>query len=1130
MDNLYIGTSAAEVLHFVSIPADPEDELQRPTFIFASRLQPQYTQSSALANVLSGVQEITLLPSIRKACILCNNTLTFYSLPELSPALRNTKVPNCTWAGGIDLDAASIEHDEGVVIMICIKNRIRLVKIGEEPKPIKNIEFPGCLMSVRRGGFACVADAHSYALLDLDNQQKVPLFPISSIDDSATGGQVQDISGEDGRIAGTGRRSSSAALFSDATALDTNGHSRSTSLGAFVGNLSKRQSSLQAKSHARSSLSQEASSAKPASPVPAASPMKSSVHLAIQSPRPPTPEDVLPPPPKGSNMSKELPPVPALSYSTVRPFICSPTSTEFLLITGTSQDEPGVGIFVNLDGDVVRGTLEFSRYPGSVVLDGQGARSGVVRRRGLEGEEGYVLASIVQSGGKDRKGTIEIQRWDGDSSEVKSYLNLPLGPLKKHVDDEEQNSNATTGLRKVHSPATVPFPELGQKLRAEHLGSPSEYNTVTGQDSGHTNMQTWEVDRYKEEAEFGKRLGGRSSQIIAWSGSSIWWVVRRPLVLRLDAALDEATDMATDTPRGVCDRSKVTRVVNSIRDQEANSETEFFSLEYIRQKASLILFVDLIAQPVGFGGDKMATEELLISGGIDPRVVLTFIPLLQGEIVAGPRGVWIHAGLVKVVQHQWPSVSANLSTTSPLDQVGMEIMDLVKRYLFSWRQRKGFGSIADAKEVFQTVDAALLHVLLYISQQQSPTSLAASDTRIEMYSVVDQGVSCFDRAIVLLEQYQRLYVLSRLYQSRRMAGQVLETWARIVQGEVDRGGELVDGENEVRKYLIKIKDVSLVKKYGTWLARRNPALGVRVFTEDSSRVKFEPHQVVQLLQKQAPEAVKVYLEHLVFGKKSTRYANDLISYYLDNVLKVLETSDDDRAMLEQSYETYRALRPPKPTYRQFITDNSIASSWWHDRLRLLELLGGSHGSDFAYDVPSVLSRIEPFEQHLVPESIILDGRQGRHPQALRLLIHGLGDYHTAINYCLLGGSSMFHPVSGRPSPDITPTREEQAVLFDCLLSEFLRIKDVSDRIERTSELLDRFGAWYDVTKVLRLIPDTWSVDLIASFLIRALRRLINERNEAMITKSLSGAENLQIASEFIEKCHEVGPQIETVQP
>ena len=73
-----------------------------------------------------------------------------------------------------------------------------------------------------------------------------------------------------------------------------------------------------------------------------------------------------------------------------------------------------------------------------------------------------------------------------------------------------------------------------------------------------------------------------------------------------------------------------------------------------------------------------------------------------------------------------------------------------------------------------------------------------------------------------------------------MVAQVLATWRRILDGEQDEGGEMIEGESDVRKYLTKIKDATLVQEYGTWLARRNPKLGVQVFADDSSRVKFTP--------------------------------------------------------------------------------------------------------------------------------------------------------------------------------------------------------------------------------------------------------------------------------------------------
>jgi hypothetical protein len=209
--------------------------------------------------------------------------------------------------------------------------------------------------------------------------------------------------------------------------------------------------------------------------------------------------------------------------------------------------------------------------------------------------------------------------------------------------------------------------------------------------------------------------------------------------------------------------------------------------------------------------------------------------------------------------------------------------------------------------VFQTVDAAVLHILLLLDQHSPRGPATGGSVRSELNDVVDKGVDCFDRAVELFEQFNRLYVLSRLYQSRKMTGQVLATWRRIVDGERDAGGELLEGEQDIRRYLTKIRDQPLVQEYGAWLANRNPKLGAQIFADDNARVKFQPSEAVALLKEKAPGAVKDYLEHLVFGKNHVQYVNDLISFYLDTVLHELERSEQAKSTLLQSYETYRAL-------------------------------------------------------------------------------------------------------------------------------------------------------------------------------------------------------------------------------
>ena len=1113
----------------MSLPGEPTNDSNVPSFILASRLQPTSSATPSTAQSIPGVQQILLIPGVNKACVLCNGTLSFYSLPELSPAFGNAKVSNCTWVGRTDSDDGVYQQGDTGIVMICVKTRIRLVRISDKVEFIKNIEYPSCLASASRGRFACVADAHTYALVDIENQQKITLFPISSLDQAAgdsTSGQVQNIS--PAQVSSVGRSASSARPRLDLRGEDTRGHERSSSLGNLVGRLGRQRGDSGARTPERPAL-ESPEPRRALSPLPATSPSRPISSLGSPSIRPVTPDKPLPPPPNELSPPKRgVPPASTQAIGILRPHISSPLSTEFLLTTGTSPDEPSVGMFVNLDGDVVRGTIEFHQYPGDIVLDnGDHASSGPTQGISDGESSGYVLASMVTPRGGGREAGIEIQRWDLEAGGTKEWLGLFEMPDNHgKLDSGSTLVKTVIGLGVTRSTTTFDFPEVGRKLRARRLGLSHPVGTAFANSPSDS-----QIARNQQEDDFASRLGHETCHIAVWSGDSIWWITKNPLILQLDAmidlSLDECTKQSSDFS---LDRDRMSQILDSIQSKEPRTETDFLTLGYVRQKISLIYFADVVNSLPSGEGQKgnvwQTTESLLIEGGIDPRALLSMVPLFQKDIVEGTKGIWIHEGLLEVIERNESSVAKKLGSTADLAVNNNNVFILLKRFLTTWRQRKGFGSISDETEVFQTVDAALLHVLLYQDQQNQSNLGGSSALRSDVLSLISSDVDCFTRAVDLLEEYRRLYVLSRLYHQRKMSSNVLATWRRIIDGEQDDGGEFVDGENEVRKYLIKLKDSALIEKYGTWLANRNPTLGVQVFSDDNSRVNFQPDQVVPLLRKHAPEAVKVYLEHLVFGKRNVQYANDLISYYLDNVLATLEASSDARATLSQSYESYRALQPPKPTYRQFITDNASPSPWWHDRLRLLELLGGSHGVGFSYDIQSILHRIEPFEQYLVPESIILDGRQARHTQALRLLTHGLGDYHTAINYCLLGGSSIFHPTSGPVDADAIPSREEQATLFAYLLYEFLRIQDVEDRLERTSELLERFGSWFDVAKVLEQIPDDWPVETVAGFLIRAFRRLVVGRSQTMITKALNGAENIKISAELVEKVEAIEPVVE----
>jgi hypothetical protein len=1000
-----------------------------------------------------------------------------------------------------------------------------------------------------------VADSRSYALLDVDRQLKIPLFPISSLDESQSGsigGRAEDISGHTGTRV---QRSTSSAQPSHASLLpEDRGHSRSTSLGTLISGVSRLQG--QRSGSRDRALDAQGSLLRESSPATARSPVRS-VKQEVRPRKDSSASDKpLPAPPSVASTAEQRVSSPAVPLVYLKPHIVSPTPQEFLLVTGTGAADPGVGLFVNLEGDVTRSTLEFDHYPTNVIVDGRGVGTELSPVNAEEDEEGYVLATMGREPDKGIQYGIEVQRWDLDPGEGevrKSWLQVPSALQSNEI---QENKIPRLGIRSVLQAGEGNFEDVVEKLRLRRFNPFATQSTGASSLSLHsadsrtaTSLERvskekelfdsqeiqdensmpegWEEARDEEEYHFAKRLGQSRSHITVWSRDKIWWAVRNPLILQLDAKLEPSEIDVQEPNRSVDDSKRILEIVNSLRGREAKTEIEYMSFGYIRQHAGLLLFINILGSSSPRTEiESRVAEEALLEGGLDPRVILTLVPLLRSEVVGGKSGIWIHGGLKETAEDFISAREAAITAEDKQQPIAEHALQFLKRFLLAWRRKKGFGSIADENEVFRSVDASLLVVLLELDKSSPRGPARGGSVRAELNELVDHGLDCFERAVTILESYHRLFVLSRLYQSRKMANEVLATWRRIVEGEGDNGGEFSDGEQKVREYLTNVRNPAAVHEYGVWLATRNPRLGVQVFAEDKSKVKFKPTEVVEILRQGAPDAVKEYLEYLVFGKNHTEYVNELIAYYMDVVIHKLETSEEARAILAQTYESYRALRAPKPTYRQFITENALQEEWWHSRLRLLQLLGGSHGSASEYDVEAILARVAPFTQELVPEVIILDGRQSHHEEALKLLTQGLGDYDTAINYCLLGGSSIYHPVSGSRARETLPSREEQSVLFRFLLAEFLNIKDISDRVEQTANLLERFGGWFDVGYVLGLIPDTWSVELVSSFLVSALRRIVKEKNETTVAKALSGAENLKISADLIGKIGKKGPTIE----
>ena len=856
-DNLYIGTSAAEVLHFVCLPPDPSDKSSESSFILASRLPIFFSQNPSATTDLPGVQQIVLLPTANKACILCNGTVTFYLLPELSPAFGNTKVNNCRWIGGVDLNMAPDEV-EPPTIMVALQNRIMLVRIGDDARRIRNIEFPGCLVAARRGTIACAADTHAYSLLEVEHQQKIPLFPISSSNETFESGQVEEMP---------------AALPVPSKTSPISSSPNTPPIDQAHGQGGILQPNPQTRPQDRSSSTPD--------PFPDSQTTRRSTSQERERDSGDVPPESQPNPVD----KKPLPPVPKPPSTRLKPHVVSASSNEFLLLTGTAENEPGVGMFVNMDGDMDRSTINFDRYPESIAID-KGDEDNLIQSDDDVKEECIIAVIEIGQDGQQRK-CLEVQRLDidpGDAENQKRRVEIPF---------PQDTKPSEVGLYHTVSPSQLELSEMGGLLRMVRLKAPSlsphipstdprtqasieqlqkekelfesqELTDSEGSRKGDDAPERgWETERNAEEAKFARALGKAQSSLIMWEGNRIWRVVKTPLTVQLDDALQKAQELDVGEHKFL-NRDSINGIIQSVHGIEPTSEADFLGLNYVKQKASLILFGDLVFMDLASRTDTIieATEQALVEGNLDPRMVLILIPLLREEVLQGPQGIWIHAGLAKVAETY---IAKSEKTEGNIDG---SALDMIKRFLFSWQQKRGYGSITDETYVFDSVDAALLHLLLEQDSVLTTEQRSSSPIRTELNRLVDNWKGNFDRAVMLLETYHRLFILSRLYQSQKMSRNVLKTWRRIIEGEEDIGGEVSasGAELQMRRYLVKIRDAQLVEEYGSWLAGRNPKLGIQIFADGTSRVKLEPTDVVALLKERAPNAVQAYMEHLVFFK------------------------------------------------------------------------------------------------------------------------------------------------------------------------------------------------------------------------------------------------------------------------
>lgn len=152
-------------------------------------------------------------------------------------------------------------------------------------------------------------------------------------------------------------------------------------------------------------------------------------------------------------------------------------------------------------------------------------------------------------------------------------------------------------------------------------------------------------------------------------------------------------------------------------------------------------------------------------------------------------------------------------------------------------------------------------------------------------------------------------------------------------------------------------------------------------------------------------------------------------------------------------------------------------------------------------------------EQLLLERATLHGKLEEHDKALNLLVHKLRDFSSAEAFCIWASSCRD-----------SAYRQQ---LFHLLLGVYLNgnqtaAEDCSGDMKMAAvDLLNRHGEVFDAVRVLSVLPEGWSLQLLRPFLGRAVRASMHACRTSQISLGLSHAENLQLLHDRVRSTQHV---------
>ncbi|KAF8609093.1 hypothetical protein BDV93DRAFT_464075 [Ceratobasidium sp. AG-I] len=458
--------------------------------------------------------------------------------------------------------------------------------------------------------------------------------------------------------------------------------------------------------------------------------------------------------------------------------------------------------------------------------------------------------------------------------------------------------------------------------------------------------------------------------------------------------------------------------------------------------------------------------------------------------------------------------------------------EMLRAFLHKTRNRRRYGGSQGRREtegdsVWKAVDTVLAKLFAEAGETSELLDLIKDSTLLTIRTV--------DSTLVQNRQFHALATLcSKLGDEARL----IEILAKLHDREyVDAGEGVRDPFKRVVRILNETHDQDIVRKYGIWVVRHDPAAGLKIFISRAA-LKLDDAAVLSDMQSASPTAASQFLEYVVLSKRSTDAAlhNQLVSRYVEDAIAVLQEPgvQDYFSQLAKEYES----APPTP-FLLYLASSDDMPNEVDARVRLILFLQGSA----LYNLRTVREKLQGSDvsEVLAYERAVVDGKLGHHRKALTTLVHEVHDSVSAEAYCALGGAvvpskvaaavgdrrgmqAYARLVSTSSRTGAPVTEEKKRELLRVLMEVYTQGGEAT--AAQTARLLNSQAQNFDAAQVLEAIPDSWSLDVISSFLERSFRRTVHDSHEGLILKHISTGQNFATVDTAMQVAREEGYVVE----